>query len=47
MKGADWEPGTPNFVAIRAWNKSQVYSKTIAYYAKKLAGEDTSAFAIQ
>jgi lytic murein transglycosylase len=47
VKGADWEPGTPNFEAIRAWNKSQVYSKTIAYYAKKLAGEDTSAFASQ
>ena len=47
VKGGDWEPGTPNFEAIRAWNKSQVYSKTIAYYAKKLAGEDTSSFASQ
>ena len=47
VKGGDWEPGSPNFEAIRAWNKSQVYSKTIAYYAKKLAGEDTSAFASQ
>lgn len=45
VKGGDWEPGSPNFEAIRAWNKSQVYSKTIAFYAKKLAGEDTSAFA--
>ena len=47
VRGGDWEPGSPNFEAIRAWNKSQVYSKTIAYYAKKLAGQDTSAFASQ
>ncbi|MEZ0169435.1 lytic transglycosylase domain-containing protein [Microvirga sp. TS319] len=43
-RGGDWSPGTPNFEAIRAWNKSQVYSQTIAYYATKLAGGDTSAF---
>ena len=44
VKGGDWEPGSQNFEAIRAWNKSQVYSRTIAYYATKLAGGDTSAF---
>jgi lytic murein transglycosylase len=42
-----WEPGSANFEAIRAWNKSQVYSRTIAFYATKLAGGDTSAFASQ
>jgi lytic murein transglycosylase len=43
VRGGDWEPGSPNFEAIRAWNKSQVYSRTIAYYASKLAGDETSA----
>lgn len=43
-RGGDWSPGAPNFEVIRAWNKSQVYSQTIAYYATKLAGGDTSAF---
>lgn len=46
-RGGGWEPGTPNFEAIRAWNKSQVYSRTIAFYATKLAGGDTSSFASQ
>jgi lytic murein transglycosylase len=43
VRGGNWEPGSPNFEAIRAWNKSQVYSRTIAYYASKLAGDETSA----
>jgi lytic murein transglycosylase len=43
VRGADWSPGTPNFEAIRGWNKSQVYARTIAYYASKLAGDDTAA----
>jgi lytic murein transglycosylase len=47
VRGGDWEPGSPNFEAIRAWNKSQVYSRTIAYYASKLAGDATSASASQ
>lgn len=47
VRGGGWEPGTQNFEAIRAWNKSQVYSQTIAYYATKLAGGDTSAFPSQ
>lgn len=46
-RGGGWEPGSQNFEAIRAWNKSQVYSRTIAYYATKLAGGDTSSFASQ
>ena len=47
VKGGDWQPGSPNFEAIRAWNKSQVYSRTIAFYASKLAGSETSAAASQ
>lgn len=43
-RGGDWSPGTANFEAIRGWNKSQVYAQTIAFYATKLAGGDTSAF---
>ncbi|GEO13862.1 lytic murein transglycosylase [Microvirga aerophila] len=47
VRGADWSPGAPNYEVLRAWNKSQVYSRTIAYYASKLAGDDTSAAASQ
>ncbi|HZW48064.1 MAG TPA: lytic murein transglycosylase [Microvirga sp.] len=47
VRGADWVPGSPNFEVIRAWNRSQVYAQTIAYYATKLAGGDTSAFPSQ
>jgi lytic murein transglycosylase len=47
VRGADWSPGTPNFEAIRGWNKSQVYARTIAYYASKLAGDDTANAASQ
>jgi lytic murein transglycosylase len=37
-RGADWSPGAPNFAVIQAWNKSDVYSRTIAYFASRLAG---------
>jgi lytic murein transglycosylase len=43
VRGADWSPGSPNFEAIRGWNKSQVYARTIALYATKLADGDTSS----
>jgi membrane-bound lytic murein transglycosylase B len=36
--GAGWEPGQPNFAAIQEWNKAPVYSRTIAYFATRLAG---------
>lgn len=42
VRGADWSPGSPNFEALRAWNKSQVYSRTVAYFATRLAGGDAS-----
>ena len=30
QRGKDWEPGGANFAVIQQWNKSEVYSKTIA-----------------
>ena len=35
--GKDWEPGGPNFAVLQQWNKSEVYAKTIAYFATQLA----------
>jgi lytic murein transglycosylase len=43
VRGGDWEPGSANFEALRQWNKSQVYSRTVAYFANKLANGDTAA----
>ena len=40
QRGAGWAPGEPNFAAIQEWNKSGVYSKTIAYFATRLAERD-------
>jgi lytic murein transglycosylase len=37
QRGAGWAPGEPNFAAIQEWNKSGVYSKTIALFATRLA----------
>src|SRR5713101_1814942 len=37
QRGKDWEPGSANFSVIQQWNKSEVYSKTIAYFATQLA----------
>jgi lytic murein transglycosylase len=36
--GQPWTPGSANFEVLLQWNKSQVYSKTIAYFATRLAG---------
>lgn len=44
QRGAGWAPGQPNFAAIQEWNKSSVYSRTIAYFATRLAGSDTGAY---
>lgn len=35
--GKDYQPGGPNFAVIKQWNKSEVYSKTVAYFASQLA----------
>lgn len=37
QKGKDWQPGSPNFDVLKQWNKSEVYSKTVAYFATQLA----------
>jgi lytic murein transglycosylase len=37
QRGKDWEPGSPNFDVIKQWNKSDVYARTIAYFASQLA----------
>ena len=31
-----WTPGGPNFDVLLAWNKSQVYSRTVAAFAARL-----------
>ena len=37
QRGKDWGPGSANFAVIQQWNKSEVYSKTIAYFASQLS----------
>jgi len=36
-KGKDWEPGSENFAVIQQWNKSEIYARTIGYFATQLA----------
>jgi lytic murein transglycosylase len=36
-RGKDWEPGSANFSVIQQWNKSEVYARTIAYFASQLS----------
>ncbi len=38
QRGQAWGPGQPNFEAIKAWNKAEVYAKTIALFAERLNG---------
>lgn len=35
--GKGWEPGQPNFDTILLWNKAQVYARTVAAFATRLA----------
>ncbi len=37
QKGKDFQPGAPNFAVLQQWNKSEVYAKTVAYFASQLA----------
>ena len=37
QRGKDWEPGSANFAVIQQWNKSEVYTKTVGYFASQLA----------
>ncbi|MBV8926073.1 MAG: lytic murein transglycosylase [Bradyrhizobium sp.] len=36
-KGQDYQPGAPNFAVLQQWNKSEVYTRTVAYFANQLA----------
>jgi lytic murein transglycosylase len=38
-KGQPWTPGSANFEVLQQWNKSEVYSKTVALFATKLDQE--------
>ena len=42
QRGKGWGPGQPNFEAIKQWNKADVYAKTIALFAEKLDGGNSS-----
>src|SRR5882672_7475935 len=37
QRGKGWEPGSANFAVIQQWNKSEVYARTIAYFATQLS----------
>jgi lytic murein transglycosylase len=37
QRGKDWSPGSANFNVLQQWNKSEVYAKTIAYFATQLS----------
>jgi lytic murein transglycosylase len=37
QRGKEWEPGSANFAVIQQWNKSEVYAKTVAYFATQLS----------
>jgi lytic murein transglycosylase len=36
QKGKDWQPGSPNFPVLQEWNKSDIYSRTVATFATQL-----------
>lgn len=37
QRGKGWGPGSTNFGVLQQWNKSEVYAKTVAYFAEQLA----------
>jgi lytic murein transglycosylase len=37
QRGKDWAPGSANFAVLQQWNKSEVYARTIAYFATQLS----------
>jgi membrane-bound lytic murein transglycosylase B len=43
QRGASWEPGSANYAVLRQWNKSEVYARTIGYFASRLGGGRASA----
>lgn len=45
QRGGSWEPGSANYAVLRQWNKSEVYARTIGYFASRLAGGGSRASA--
>jgi lytic murein transglycosylase len=39
QRGQPWGEGTANFQVLLQWNASEVYTKTVAYFAQRLAAE--------
>jgi lytic murein transglycosylase len=37
LRGHGWQPGSVNYAVIKEWNKAEVYQRTIAVMASKLA----------
>jgi lytic murein transglycosylase len=37
QRQASWDPGEPNFATLLEWNKAEVYARTIAEFADRLA----------
>jgi lytic murein transglycosylase len=37
QRGQPWSEGTANFQVLQQWNASEVYTKTVAYFAQQLA----------
>jgi lytic murein transglycosylase len=42
QRGQPWGEGTANFAVLQQWNKSVVYSKTVAFYAQRLSPQSTA-----
>jgi len=38
QRGQPWGEGTHNFTVLLQWNASEIYTKTVAYFAEQLAG---------
>ena len=38
QRGQPWGEGSANFQVLLQWNSSQVYTKTVAYFAQEIAG---------
>ena len=36
VRGAGYHPGEPNYAALQGWNKAQIYSRALGYFADKL-----------
>jgi membrane-bound lytic murein transglycosylase B len=39
VSGKPWTQGAPNFLVLQKWNESEVYAKTVAYFATRFAKE--------